>query len=96
MAKKSIGTQDCDEVKVRRLLALLEKEFGPIEGARPKLRLVVNNGAPGASKAIEQTQAAKQAKKRRLLTVLEQEFGPVAAGARPRPFLIVDNVGERA
>ncbi len=29
-----------DEVKECRLLALLEKEFGPVEGARPKLVLV--------------------------------------------------------
>lgn len=28
------------EVKECRLLALLEKEFGPVEGARPKLVLV--------------------------------------------------------
>lgn len=27
-------------MKVRRLLALLEEEFGPVEGARPKLTIV--------------------------------------------------------
>jgi hypothetical protein len=36
-----------DEVKVRRLMALLEREFGPVDGARPKLRLApVDERAP--------------------------------------------------
>ena len=29
-----------EEVKMRRLLALLQKEFGPVESATPKLRIV--------------------------------------------------------
>lgn len=29
-----------EEVKMRRLLALLQKEFGPVESATPKLTIV--------------------------------------------------------
>ncbi|KZC17039.1 hypothetical protein RHOFW510R12_01405 [Rhodanobacter sp. FW510-R12] len=29
-----------EEIKVRRLMALLEREFGPVEGAKPKLTIV--------------------------------------------------------
>jgi hypothetical protein len=38
-----------EEVKVRRLLALLEKTLGPVEGARPVLRVVcdVKELSPG-------------------------------------------------
>jgi hypothetical protein len=37
-----------EEIEVRRLMALLEREFGPVEGARPRLRLV----AGGSVKAL--------------------------------------------
>lgn len=39
-----------EEVEVRRVMALLEKAFGPVEGAKPRLRVVgagsVNELAP--------------------------------------------------
>lgn len=50
MATKSVDEQSpapvkeanprIDEVMVCRLLAILEKKFGPVEGARPKLTLI--------------------------------------------------------
>lgn len=44
-----------DEVKVRRLMALLEKELGPVAGARPKLQLVARGSVKELAPANEPT-----------------------------------------